>query len=1830
LKLGLNGNGGILATTTAGALTNLDLAGATLANGGYNAAQTNWNNLGRFGGPNNVMDQTGSNTVVSIQWDCTGTWSILGGSPGAVQTVADCKLMNGYDDSNGNANTVADDTVTNGVGIYAASGNNKPWMYITNLSLWLSQQGACSYDVVIYAEGDTAGRIGQYWIQSAGGPDTQITVGRDLTPPVFLNSAGKNNFTANTSVTYAQVPLSANTGPGAVSGNFIVFPGLTADSILIRTEEYRPPGGTLRSPINGIQLIPNTAAAPSFYPTPPTPQTNYAGTSATFFVPAAGCGISYQWKAGAIGSGVYTNLVDNATISGSTSARLILTNLLASQQADYVLVATSGSGSAQTPPITLYVPAQTITGPFPQEVLYPGMTAHFVTVVAATGVTNCQWYRNGTPLVDGVSGSATISGSTTPNLTVSGVGGVGAGSAGNYWLVTSNAYGTATSITSSVSLLAAPAHGSFAESVVTNQPLAFWRFNEQPGSTYAMDNAGGLNGTYGAASGSGIPGMGSSSYPGFPGFDSANDAFGVTPTLNNSWVTIPALNLNTNTVTFVAWVYLNDFQPNWAGILTSRHNGTAAGFNFSGQSGKQNELTYTWNENNASTYNANVEVYATNGVWTMVALVVTPTNAAFYACDPNGGIRTANYGFNNISELFYGPGTIGVDDTQGTGRAMNAQIDEVAVFSHALSPTAITWLYVAGTSAGAVPPPTIAQEPFFGMELYQGQPASFTVVPAGLPPFTYQWSFNGVPLTEGGRVSGSTNATLIISNTQPGDFGVYSVVVSNPGGSVNSTPSLLSFTKPSGAAYEAAVIASAPRSYWRLNEAGGSPYAFDFYGGYTATYGSTLAGGVNGPLPSDWPGFETTNTAVQFFYNTYGSWITAPPLNLNTNTVTIAAWINPITDMTSNYVGLVYQRQGLTISGLSYGNSLNHLGYNWNNVAADYNWDSGLTVPVGQWSFAAVVIEPTRATVYLYNTNGQSAAANVQPHAMQPFDGTTYIGTDPFGGFGGRNFNGTIDEVSIWNRALSGDQIAALYTAATGVGVRPSVVLQPLPTIIYVGKTNQLTLTAAGTGPYAYQWYTNGVAITNGGDILGANGPTLSFTNAALGDSANYYCVVTTALGRATSSIVAVTVLPVADSPVFAAPATATYTALTNQTGFLIGCEAFGATEYSFNVTNGTTVTTYDFKVDGSLASVAGQNSQGTGSLNGTGSFGFTSGNANFDNVLNQYSADGGPKTITIKGLVPGRQYAVQLFSLDDRDSSGGQHREQTRRAYFQDPYNLTNLSSTFFMSNNFYVKATFTAAFTTQTIVEQLPGWPNGFTDVGDGNLEALVVRDTTTNGTPAVQYSPASITRYVGAPVAFSATVYGPAPMGYQWQRGSGTTFTNLPSSGVLASAGPTTVSFSIPAVAAADGVNYRLVVTNSSGGTTSQVATLTVLALPPTGTYDRAALSYGPLAFWEFNEPALSTIAYDRVGGFDGTYLANCTNGIPGLPASLGGLPSGDLAFESTAGLVSSWVTVPSLNLTNANVTFTAWLNPSTAAAQANWAGIMMTRNGVGAGIGYNNQGMLGYTWNGNSAATYNFVSGLTPPAGQWSLVAVAISPTNAALYLINSSGMQTTNNAIAHSGQAWTGTANIGQDANGGALATDRIFNGIIDNVAVFTRTLSTADIQNLYAHVALTPPAAPTGLTANAGDSSAALSWNATAQATGYNVKWSTTSGGPYTIAASGVPNPAYTVTGLANGTTYYFVVSALNYGTEGPNSTEVSAMPMSSTPPKIGFSISGNQLQLTWPAAYTGWPLQGQTNAPGVGIKTNWSIVPGSSSVNTWSVPIYTNQGSVFFRLVHP
>jgi len=111
-----------------------------------------------------------------------------------------------------------------------------------------------------------------------------------------------------------------------------------------------------------------------------------------------------------------------------------------------------------------------------------------------------------------------------------------------------------------------------------------------------------------------------------------------------------------------------------------------------------------------------------------------------------------------------------------------------------------------------------------------------------------------------------------------------------------------------------------------------------------------------------------------------------------------------------------------------------------------------------------------------------------------------------------------------------------------------------------------------------------------------------------------------------------------------------------------------------------------------------------------------------------------------------------------------------------------------------------------------------------------------------------------------------------------------------------------------------------------------------------------------------------------------------------------------------------------------------------------------------------------------------------------------------------------------------------------------------------------------------PPPAPSGLTAAAGDTEVALSWSASEGAATYNVKRSDTSGGPYTAVQTGITGTTCTDTGLTDGNTYYYVVSAVNAGVEGSDSPEVAATPTGPMPAPTNLcaTAGAGEVSLSW------------------------------------------------------
>ncbi|MEN9675347.1 MAG: hypothetical protein RIS76_1243 [Verrucomicrobiota bacterium] len=245
--------------------------------------------------------------------------------------------------------------------------------------------------------------------------------------------------------------------------------------------------------------------------------------------------------------------------------------------------------------------------------------------------------------------------------------------------------------------------------------------------------------------------------------------------------------------------------------------------------------------------------------------------------------------------------------------------------------------------------------------------------------------------------------------------------------------------------YPSLIIADGAVEYLRLDEPGLPPSAnaaanagtlgSDWTGAYVgagSTPGNALvAKGSEGPRPVLFPGLETANTAVAMT----NGWVTSPPLALS-DRVTAVAWINRQEISTTGDLSWPAWLGGGGLH-LNNGNASNpeaELRYHWN--GEKWDWGSGLFVPPNVWTFVALVVDPEQATIYMSEGKTLTSAVITTAHAPMVVNSAT--------GFGGnqpdradRNYIGQIDEVAVYDRALTLAEITAVFEGAYATGPLP-------------------------------------------------------------------------------------------------------------------------------------------------------------------------------------------------------------------------------------------------------------------------------------------------------------------------------------------------------------------------------------------------------------------------------------------------------------------------------------------------------------------------------------------------------------------------------------------------------------------------------------------------------------------------------------------------------------------------------------------------------------------------------------------------------------------------
>jgi endoglucanase len=223
-------------------------------------------------------------------------------------------------------------------------------------------------------------------------------------------------------------------------------------------------------------------------------------------------------------------------------------------------------------------------------------------------------------------------------------------------------------------------------------------------------------------------------------------------------------------------------------------------------------------------------------------------------------------------------------------------------------------------------------------------------------------------------------------------------------------------------------------------------------------------------------------------------------------------------------------------------------------------------------------------------------------------------------------------------------------------------------------------------------------------------------------------------------------------------------------------------------------------------------------------------------------------------------------------------------------------------------------------------------------------------------------------------------------------------------------------------------------------------------------------------------------------------------------------------------------------------------------------------------------------------------------------------------------------LVRAGNSFTGyvssTGNVWQEV--GSVTAPMATNVLAGLAVTAHNNLMTNTSTFANVSVSIVAPPAPAVLTAASNTAQVDLAWTATSGATGYNIKRSPASGGPYTTMAMVLAATNYIDTAIANGASYYYVVTAVNANGESlPSNQAAVSIPL---PALAGIYIAGNNsVQLSWPSSATTFSLFSTSN---LASPTVWSMVTNAigNQNGTLSVtlPVVASNRTQFFRLAAP
>ena len=451
---------------------------------------------------------------------------------------------------------------------------------------------------------------------------------------------------------------------------------------------------------------------------------------------------------------------------------------------------------------------------------------------------------------------------------------------------------------------------------------------------------------------------------------------------------VPAPAIQTNTVTFAAMIYRDGNQPDFTGIVSSRDGSNTAGLNL----GWTPDLHYHWA---GTDWAHNSGLTVPSRTWTFVALVVEPDKATFYM-NPGTGLQKHVRIAAHAKQALHAPFRLGQEPLGA--RYLKGMLDDVRIIKRALSEAEIADL-AAGGLGTCNPKPAFAQE----IASSYGR---------------LSWTASPVATQQRLYFSGSYTEVRDATIGDAADQGIKTLNFHELGGLANGTYYWrIDSMEPSGLVkgqvWTFAVVPAGLIAHWPLNEMAGATAIEAVRGRNGVIHGNPALGQSGASL----------DTETCHCHDGAGDYTEIPyDADLNPESFTLSLWAK-VNGGDGSYRSPFTSRDAGPPRGyIIYATSGNQWSF-W--IGNGRGWSVATapdTITNNRWYHLAATHGDAASQLYIDGELKASGDGTIQINTVRPLR----IGAGATEGPTGVAFNGCLDDVRLWNRVLSQEEITSL------------------------------------------------------------------------------------------------------------------------------------------------------------------------------------------------------------------------------------------------------------------------------------------------------------------------------------------------------------------------------------------------------------------------------------------------------------------------------------------------------------------------------------------------------------------------------------------------------------------------------------------------------------------------------------------------------------------------------------------------------------------------------------------------------------------------------------